>query len=66
MPVGKKVMFSVLLLCAGALGYWVELEMKSDENIPYLLALVALLMLGLWSMSAVQKEDGDRNSEGKQ
>lgn len=27
MPVDKKVMFSVLLLCAGVLGYWIEVAM---------------------------------------
>jgi hypothetical protein len=57
MPVGKKVMFSVLLLCAGVLGYWIEVAMGMERNIPYLIVLVVFLMLGLWSMSAVQKED---------
>lgn len=57
MPVGKKVMFSVLLLCAGVLGYWIEVAMGMERNIPYLIVLVVILMLGLWSMSAVQKKD---------
>ena len=57
MPVGKKVMFSVLLLCAGVLGYWIEVAMGIERNIPYLIVLVVFLMLGLWSMSAVQKKD---------
>ena len=57
MPVGKKVMFSVLLLCAGVLGYWIEVAMGMEHNIPYLIVLVVFLMLGLWSMSAVQKKD---------
>ncbi|HQR16068.1 MAG: hypothetical protein GWN67_00755 [Phycisphaerae bacterium] len=57
MPVGKKVMFSVLLLCAGVLGYWIEVAMGMERNIPYLIVLVVFLMLGLWSMSAVQKKD---------
>lgn len=57
MPVGKKVMFSVLLLCAGVLGYWIEVAMGMERNIPYLIVLVLFLMLGLWSMSAVQKKD---------
>ena len=57
MPVGKKVMFSVLLLCAGVLGYWIEVAMGMERNIPYLIVLVVFLMLGLWSMSAVQKRD---------
>jgi hypothetical protein len=57
MPVGKKVMFSVLLLCAGVLGYWIEVAMGMERNIPYLIVLVVFLMLGLWSMSAVQKID---------
>lgn len=54
---GKKVMFSVLLLCAGVLGYWIEVAMGMERNIPYLIVLVVFLMLGLWSMSAVQKKD---------
>ena len=54
MPVDKKVMFSVLLLCAGVLGYWIEVAMGMERNIPYLIVLVVFLMLGLWSMSAVQ------------
>ncbi|MBU0791863.1 MAG: hypothetical protein Q8S92_18035 [Hydrogenophaga sp.] len=57
MPVDKKVMFSVLLLCAGVLGYWIEVAMGMERNIPYLIVLVVFLMLGLWSMSAVQKKD---------
>ena len=57
MPVGKKVMFSVLLLCAGVLGYWIQVAMGMERNIPYLIVLVVFLMLGLWSMSAVQKKD---------
>ena len=57
MPVGKKVMFSVLLLCAGVLGYWIEVAMGMERNIPYLIVLVVFVMLGLWSMSAVQKKD---------
>lgn len=57
MPVSKKVMFSVLLLCAGVLGYWIEVAMGMERNIPYLIVLVVFLMLGLWSMSAVQKKD---------
>ncbi|GAO27495.1 hypothetical protein ALISP_7340 [Alicycliphilus sp. B1] len=57
MPVGKKVMFSVLLLCAGVLGYWIEVAMGMERNIPYLIVLVVFLMLGLWSMSAVEKKD---------
>ena len=57
MPVGKKVMFSVLLLCAGVLGYWIEVAMGMERNIPYLIVLVVFLMLGLWSMSAVKKKD---------
>ena len=57
MPVGKKVMFSVLLLCAGVLGYWIEVAMGMERNIPYLIVVVVFLMLGLWSMSAVQKKD---------
>ena len=57
MPVGKKVMFSVLLLCAGVLGYLIEVAMGMERNIPYLIVLVVFLMLGLWSMSAVQKKD---------
>lgn len=57
MPVDKKVMFSVLLLCAGVLGYWIEVAMGMERNIPYLIVLVLFLMLGLWSMSAVQKKD---------
>ncbi len=57
MPVHKKVMFSVLLLCAGVLGYWIEVAMGMERNIPYLIVLVVFLMLGLWSMSAVQKKD---------
>ena len=57
MPVDKKVMFSVLLLCAGVLGYWIEVAMGMERNIPYLIVLVEFLMLGLWSMSAVQKKD---------
>jgi len=55
--VHKKVMFSVLLLCAGVLGYWIEVAMGMERNIPYLIVLVVFLMLGLWSMSAVQKKD---------
>ena len=54
---GKKVKFSVLLLCAGVLGYWIEVAMGMERNIPYLIVLVVFLMLGLWSMSAVQKKD---------
>ena len=57
MPVHQKVMFSVLLLCAGVLGYWIEVAMGMERNIPYLIVLVVFLMLGLWSMSAVQKKD---------
>lgn len=57
MPVGKKVMFSVLLLCAGVLGLWIEVAMGMERNIPYLIVLVVFLMLGLWCMSAVQKKD---------
>ena len=57
MPVGKKVMFSVLLLCAGVLGYWIEVAMGMERNIPYLIVLVVFLMLGVWSMSAVEKKD---------
>ena len=57
MPVDKKVMFSVLLLCAGVLGYWIEVAIGMERNIPYLIVLVVFLMLGLWSMSAVQKKD---------
>ena len=61
MPVGKKVMFSVLLLCAGVLGYWIEVAMGMERNITYLIELVVFLMLGLWSMSAVQKkEEGNK------
>ena len=57
MPVDKKVMFSVLLLCAGVLGYWIEVALGMERNIPYLIVLVVFLVLGLWSMSAVQKKD---------
>jgi hypothetical protein len=31
--------------------------MGMERNIPYLIVLVVFLMLGLWSMSAVQKKD---------
>jgi len=65
MPFGKKLMFSVLLLLAGALGYWLELRAGTAENVPHLIALTALLMLGIWSMSAVAKKDGAAPQGGR-
>jgi len=59
MPIGTKLVFSALLLCAGAVGYWVEKQTGTQQYVPYLAGLVSLLMLGLWSMSAVQKKDND-------
>lgn len=59
MPVGKKIMFSVLLLGAGAFGCWLEVMMGMEENISYLIALIALLMLSIWTMSPVQKKSED-------
>ncbi len=59
MPVGKKIMFSALLLGAGAFGYWLEVMRGMEENVYYLIALIVLLMLSIWTMSPVQKKSED-------
>ncbi|MBN8491474.1 MAG: hypothetical protein J0M00_08630 [Burkholderiales bacterium] len=55
----------MLLLLAGALDYWLELRAGTAENVPHLIALTALLMLGIWSMSAVAKKDGAAPQGGR-
>lgn len=57
MPTSKKLIFSVLLVGAGGVGYWIEREMYGWNNVPYLISLVIFLMIGLWSMSAVKKNN---------
>ena len=57
MPASKKLVFSALLLIAGVIGYLMEIKTGREDLLGHLGALVVLLMVGLWALSPVDREE---------
>lgn len=57
MPIAKRLMFSLLLLIAGAIGYVIEKNTDKDGLAIAMVVLTVSLLVALWALAPVNRDE---------
>jgi hypothetical protein len=57
MPITKRILFTILVILAGAIGYLIELRSGSENLAIAMVILTVMMIVSLWALSPVNRDE---------